>query len=39
MSANYSDRYLTLALGPKRLAIAKEMCFELQEILSMIEAL
>jgi len=39
MSANYSDRNLTLALGPKRLTIAKELCFELLEILSMIEAM
>jgi hypothetical protein len=39
MSANYSDRHLTLAVGPKRLAVAKELRFELQEILSMIEAL
>jgi hypothetical protein len=39
MSANYSHRTLTLALGTKRLAIAKELCFELQEMLSMIEAL
>jgi len=39
MSANYSDGTLTLALRPKRLAVAKKPCLELKQILSMIEAL
>jgi hypothetical protein len=33
------DRNVTLVLWPGLLAIAKELCFELQEILSTIEAL